>query len=510
MTVHVPTAEQSTEPAAAAHTPDWVKRAVFYQIFPDRFARGAHTQHVPGIRFKPWGADPAEQGFQGGDLYGVAEQLDYLKQLGITALYLCPIFASASNHRYHTYDYLQVDPLLGGNDALRHLLDQAHAREMKVVLDGVFNHASRGFWAFHHILEVGGDSPYIDWFTVHDWPLNPYPKTATEASNYAAWWDLAALPKFNIQNPGVRDYLLRVAKYWVDFGIDGWRLDVPDEIKDGAFWQEFRRVVKGANPNAYIVGEIWHEATDWLRGDRFDAVMNYVFSRAALGFFGARTLRAGYRPGNFELAPLDAAQLARRVEHLLSIHPWEVTQAQLNLIDSHDTARALWIVKDDESALRLCLLFQMTMPGAPCIYYGTEIGMTGGPDPDCRGAFPWDEADWNQGLLAHTRRATALRHAHPALSLGGYRLLYQQKGVFGFQRDFGGESVVVLMNSNTQDATATVAPLDAPAEGNGAAVPPAGTLYRDVWGSSGAYRLQGGKLARVRIPARDAAVLVRQ
>ena len=368
----------------AAHTPDWVKNAIFYQIFPDRFARSPRAPQLPGVTFKEWGTPPEEQGFQGGDLYGVIDKLDHLQALGVNAIYLCPIFASASNHRYHTFDYMQVDPLLGGNQALRELLDAAHARNMYVVLDGVFNHASRGFWAFHHILECGGNSPYLDWFTVRDWPLRPYDHDAKRPANYDAWWDIPALPKFNIKNEGVRRYLLDVARYWIDFGIDGWRLDVPEEIDDVAFWRAFRKTVKEGNPEAYIVGEIWHEAKDWLKGDRFDAVMNYVFSRLALGFFGGKTLNTEYKPGGYTLVELDGRDMAAGVHHMYSLYSWEVAQSQLNLLDSHDTARTLWTVGGDESALRLCTLFQMTMPGAPCIYYGDEIGMTGATDPFSR------------------------------------------------------------------------------------------------------------------------------
>ena len=213
-------------------TPDWVKHAIFYQIFPDRFARSPRTEQRRGLQFKPWGSPPEEQGYQGGDLRGIVDKLDYLQALGINALYLNPIFSSAANHRYHTFDYFTVDPLLGGNDALRELLDEAHARDMRVVLDGVFNHASRGFWPFHHILENGGNSPYIDWFTINGWPLRPYIHDAGNPHNYEGWWDMAALPKLNTNNPGVRDYLMEVARYWIDFGIDGWRLDVPAEIDD--------------------------------------------------------------------------------------------------------------------------------------------------------------------------------------------------------------------------------------------------------------------------------------
>ncbi len=486
-------------------TPDWVKRAVFYQIFPDRFARSARTPHPRGIQFMPWGSDPALQGFQGGDLYGVAEKLNYLQDLGVTALYLNPIFASASNHRYHTFDYMTVDPLLGGNVALRELLDEAHARNMNVVLDGVFNHASRGFWPFHHVLETGGDSPYIDWFTVNGWPLNPYPRSPHEETNYAAWWDLAALPKLNVANPGVRDYLLEVSRYWIDFGIDGWRLDVPEEIDDVDFWHAFRATVKAANPNAYIVGEIWHDGTAWLQGDRFDAVMNYVFSRAAISYFGASTLRADYRPGGYELAPSSGKQFSKRVERMLALHHPQVTHAQLNLLDSHDTARLPWIVGEDESAVRLCILFQMTMPGAPCLYYGTEVGMTGGHDPDCRAAFPWDEQElWNHDLRAFVQRVIALRHAHEALSLGSYQTLYADRTIFAYQRDSVGESAVVIFNAGEEPAQIAIKPAATPA----VAKPTEGAVYHELLEGAQNVAIRHGELGPVMVPARGAVVLV--
>ncbi len=477
------------------HTPDWVKHAVFYQIFPDRFARSTRTEHPRGITFQPWGSPPTRHGFQGGDLRGIVDRLDYLQDLGITALYLNPIFASASNHRYHTYDYFQVDPLLGGNDALRELLDAAHARAMRVVLDGVFNHTGRGFWAFHHILENGADSPYADWFHINGYPLRPYPQP-DETPNYTAWWGLPALPKFNTGNPGVRDYIFSVAKFWVDFGIDGWRLDVPDEIDDDDFWREFRRVVKTANPDAYIVGEIWKPAQRWLQGDQFDAVMNYIFSRAALGFFGAETIRTDNRPGGYAFAPLTVAAFAAEIDRMHNLYDWEINHTQLNLLGSHDTARTLWQVGEDESALRLCTLFQMTMPGAPCIYYGDEIGLTGGDDPACRGAFPWSASDtWHTDLRDYFRRAIALRHAHPALRTGHYRPLFAAAGVFAFERTLDGQRLVAAFNSATHPQTVSL-PVDAPD----------GTAFGAVWGA-GNYRASAGKLPQVVIPAREAVVL---
>ncbi len=483
----------------AVTTPEWVKHAVFYQIFPDRFSRSPRLHHRPGIQLQPWGNPPEKQGFQGGDLLGIVDKLDYLQELGITALYLNPVFTSASNHRYHTYDYLAIDPLLGGAAALRELLDAAHACGMHVVLDAVFNHASRGFWPFHHVLENGGDSPYVDWFYIQDWPLHPYPPDDQTSLNYEAWWGLAALPKLNVSNPGVRDYLLEVAQYWIDFGADGWRLDVPEEIDDALFWQDFRAVVKHANPDAYLVGEIWHDARTWLLGDRFDAVMNYVFSRTALGFFGAETLRIDYKPGGFPLVPLDEKEFAKVVQHMHSVYDWKVVQSQLNLIDSHDTARALWIVDGDLSALRLCVLFQMTMPGAPCIYYGDEIGMTGATDPYCRAAFPWqDERRWNLDLLAFYRRAVAMRHQYPVLRTGSVTTVYAAQGVYGCMRQAGTQGAVVLFNTGTQPVRVSLDNLDPKWNGS---------EFVGVW-NHGRHVVQDGNLQDIMAPARDALVLV--
>ena len=491
------------------YTPDWVKHAVFYQIFPDRFARSLESidpesarqesNLVRGIAFKPWGSPPEEQGYQGGDLLGIVEKLDYLQELGINALYLNPIFSSASNHRYHTYDYFEVDPLLGGNDGLRTLLDAAHARNMRVVLDAVYNHASRGFWAFHHVLENGPESPYVDWFHIHGWPLNPYHPDEHRPLNYEAWWGLPALPKFNVSNPGVRAYLLEVSRFWIDFGIDGWRMDVPEEINDPDFWRDFRTVVKSANPEAYIVGEIWNEAHDWLQGDRFDAVMNYVLSRAALGFFGKETLRTDYEPGGHRLQPLSAQKFAGAVEHNLYTYDWQITLAQLNLVDSHDTARILWMVDGDESALRLLVLFQMTMPGAPCVYYGDEVGMTGANDPYCRGAFPWHQPDtWNQTLLADYRRAIGLRHQYAALRVGAFQTLHAEDDLYAFSRKWNDELVIVVFNIGTQSRALTVANVESPHSH---------ATFVDVW-HGGRYQMVDSQIPNVQVPARNATILV--
>jgi len=433
-------------------TPDWVKDAVFYQIFPDRFARSSKVPKSSNLQ--AWGAEPHPQEYQGGDLLGVVERLDYLSELGVSALYFCPVFQSACNHRYHTHDYYKVDPMLGGNAALTELLEQAHARGMKVILDGVFNHASRGFFQFSDLLENGPHSAYTDWFHVQDYPLRPY-HGAEFDSNYLGWWGNRALPKFNTDTPAVREYLWSVGEYWIRQGVDGWRLDVPNEIDDDVFWQEFRRRVKTANPEAYIVGEIWEDATRWLRGDQFDAVMNYPFTRPTIGYFGASSLQPGtfLETGYKRIPPLSSLEFGQRITEISKLHPRAISEAQLNLLGSHDTPRFRTVTGEDESAYRLATLFQMTYVGAPCIYYGDEIGLSGGPDPDCRRAFPWDQPEtWNLETLEYTRRLAHARKASVALRRGDFKVLGAEGDTLIFERTFENSRAYVLFNVGTLSA----------------------------------------------------------
>jgi cyclomaltodextrinase len=475
-------------------TPEWVKDAVFYQIFPDRFARSDQVPKPSNL--EPWDSPPTEYGFKGGDLLGIVEHLEYLQHLGINAIYLNPIFQSAANHRYHTYDYYTVDPILGGDAALRTLLDEAHQRGMHIVLDGVFNHASRGFFQFNHILENGAASPYLDWFIINGWPLYAY--DSGRKPNYAAWWGLRALPKFNVDTPAVREFLLGVAVHWIEQGIDGWRLDVPGEIKDDEFWREFRRRVKAANPEAYIVGEIWQDGRHWLQGDQFDAVMNYLFTKACLSFFIGRNLNralssgVGYSP----IEPLTAEGFASAIADLLALYPPQVTQAQFNLLGSHDTARFLSLARGDESALRMAILFMMCYPGAPCIYYGDEVGMLGGKDPDCRRTFPWDEGRWNRGLLEYVKQCIALRNAHPALRRGEFKSLFAHGKVYAFGRRLAGETLIAVFNTAAEPWE-----MDLPVGGYLSD----GAVLHGAWGE-GTATVQGGRLGGLVVPARTGSV----
>ncbi len=477
-------------------TPEWVHHAVFYQIFPDRFA--SSKQVIKPNNLERWDTPPTPYGFKGGDLMGVLEKLDYLQDLGVTALYFTPIFSSASNHRYHTHDYLQVDPLLGGRPAFDQLLKEAHRRGMRIVLDGVFNHASRGFFQFNHILEVGPQSPYLDWFKVKGFPLHAY----EGRPNYECWWSLAALPTFNHANPQVQNFIYDVARYWIDQGIDGWRLDVPFEIKVEGFWQKFREVVKAANPEAYITGEIPWDATQWLQGDQFDGVMNYLMAYPCWSFFGGEKLNTdlvGHWQGHDEASFVkDATGFGRVVTSLLSKYPRPAVLAQMNLLDSHDTARFLSLT-GSKAALRMATLFQMTYPGAPCIYYGNEVGMEGKKDPDCRRTFNWNERSWDHELRAFFKDCIRLRSAHRALRDGEWRLLHAANGVVAYLREFEGDQVIVVLNNTDQTYPLDIITGPAVAEGS---------IFADAF-KPGVAKVENGHLTGLAVPPRTGTALTK-
>jgi glycosidase len=416
--------------------PDWVQDAIFYQIFPDRFRNGDPLNDPSNVH--PWGAKPTIWHYQGGDLAGIIHSLDYLLDLGVTAIYLNPIFESTANHRYHTTDYFKIDPRLGGMDTFKRLLETAHQNGLRVILDGVFNHSGRGFFAFSDVLENGGNSAYQDWYHIDRFPLNAF--TSGRAKNYEAWWAIKALPKFNTDNPEVRQFLFSVARYWVEQGIDGWRLDVPAEIDDDGFWSEFRGAVKTANPEAYIVGEHWTYDSRWVGDNHFDGLMNYPFRDAVLAMLRAE---------------IHLHEFTERIETAIKVYPVEHLNAMYVPLGSHDTTRLLTKVGGDVNKARLALLMQFAYPGAPAVYYGDEIGMQGGKDPDNRCAFQWDESEWNIEIRDWVRRLITVRKASPALRRGVYQrlLVNETKSVFAFTRAVERETVLVAFNlsPDTQD-----------------------------------------------------------
>jgi len=414
--------------------PYWVADSIFYQIFPDRFANGNPLINPPNVQ--PWGAQPTNFDFQGGDLRGIMQHFDYLLDLGINAIYLNPIFQSASNHRYNTFDYYKIDPKLGNKKDFQRLLDLAHRNNIRVIIDGVFNHCGRGFFAFNDILENENHSPYKDWFHIKSYPLDAY--TPGEAINYSAWWQLKSLPKFNTNNPLVRQYLFDVAKYWIEQGVDGWRLDVPNEIDDDPFWQEFRHVVTTANKDAYLLGEIWTIDPRWANDKHFDGLMNYPLREAIL-----RILHSG---------TLEISQFATKVETLLTAYPTENINSMYNPLGSHDTERLFTKVECDTQKAKLAFLFQFAYPGAPAIYYGDEVGLQGGKDPDCRRAFPWDQSSWNLELFYWVKTLVSLRNRFPAIRKGNFTSVYSDdsSGYYVFSRRFGDEQIVVAINVSNQ------------------------------------------------------------
>jgi cyclomaltodextrinase / maltogenic alpha-amylase / neopullulanase len=437
---------------------EWISDAIFYQIFPDRFANGDPGNDPANVQ--PWGAPPTRHGFQGGDLRGITQKMDYLLDLGINALYLNPIFLSPSNHRYDTVDYLRIDPKLGDLEDFHALIETAHRNNIRVILDGVFNHCGRGFFAFSDILENEAESPYTGWYHIHRYPLRAY--EPGKARNYSAWWGFKSLPKFNTNNPAVRRYLLNVSRYWIEQGADGWRLDVPNEIDDDSFWAEFREVVYQANPQAYTLGEIWEVWPRWANDTHFDGLMNYPVQRALMAYVNGQ---------------ITTSEFAGKVESLLTTYPRENVYAMYNLLGSHDVERILTQFGYNADKVRLAMLFQFAYPGAPAIYYGDEVGVTGGRDPDCRRAFPWDESQWNTGLRAWAQKLITVRKSSQALRRGEYTPLVSEEGstAYAFARTTAEECVVIALNP-----TGSPVEIDIPVHSLGIAD---GSLLKDVLGN---------------------------
>jgi glycosidase len=445
--------------------PDWARGAVIYQIFPDRFANGDPENDPDGI--VPWGEPPHWLRFQGGDLDGVVQRLDHIERLGVDVLYLNPIFVSPSTHGYDTIDYRNVDDRFGGNDALRRLVAAVHERGLRIILDVSFNHVHPRFFAFADVVEKGGASPYSDWFVVAEHPLRirhrPHlterlsrdpdgyreyvSRLAAQTGipveeidddgplsepTYEAWYGVATMPRLDVGNPDARAYVLEVATSWLEeFDIDGWRMDVARYVDDD-LWPELRRAVREVRPDAYLLCEVMGDAGRWLEGDAFDGTMNYTFRDLAVRFFAERSL--------------DGERLVAGLTRMLAGYPVAAIDASQNLLSSHDRPRFLHLCRGDLGRLHAATIFQMTMPGAPGIYYGDEVGMTGGDDPGSRGTFPWDdEGAWDRRQLAITAELGALRRRQPALRHGDWTPLWREGNGLAYLRTHERERVVVAL-----------------------------------------------------------------
>jgi len=411
-------------------TPDWVRDAVFYQIFPDRFRRGDHGNgmHDPC----QWGEIPTRTSLFGGDLAGIAEKLDYLQWLGVNALYLTPVFAAPSNHKYDTVDYFTVDPTFGGNDALRVLVDAVHARGMRIVLDGVFNHCSDRHPFFLDAISNGRASLYWDWFTIDGHTVQSKPEP-----NYECWAGVRTMPEWNHKNPDVEGYLLSVVRHWIsEYAIDGWRLDTVEYLPPD-FVRRIRQVARDADPQVYVVGEAMGIAAAWFKHDAIDGVMHYRLRDGLIHFLVTRDW--------------SAETFAGFARSLWRSYPRENGFSCYTLIGSHDKPRFLTLAGGDKRRLLLAAAFLFSYPGAPAIYYGDEIGMEGGDDPDCRRAFPWDESIWDKDLQDELRTLVGLRNLHPALRRGEPRFLQSSGQYLVLSRILPEEEIVLALNAGEQE-----------------------------------------------------------
>ena len=419
----------------ALQAPEWASNICWYQIFPDRFFNGDHSITPKDAECWETGT-PKYRNFFGGDLRGIIEKLPYLQELGVTGIYMTPVFLSPSNHKYDIQDYFAIDPHFGDKETLKELVSKAHSMGMKVMLDAVFNHigSQHAFW--QDVLKNQENSKYAGYFHIHSFPvLEQYP--SRDALNYDAFAFVPAMPKWNTENPDARKYLIDAAIYWIkECDIDGWRLDVSDEVSFD-FWREFRDAIAECKPDFYVLGEIWHDPSKWLNGKYFDAVMNYPLGRVIHDMFVTKTIG----PDTFNQA------LVAKLMKFSDLH----NRVQFNLLDSHDTARVLWETDGDKLALKNAFLFMMLMKGAPCIYYGTEVGMEGGGDPDCRRPMVWDAKKQDLALAEFFKRLIALRKQNNTL-VQHANMSYQRDGTLcRWTLSDGGNALRIIYNAGDEN-----------------------------------------------------------
>ncbi len=348
---------------------EWLNNAVFYQIFVDRFAKGSEKDE--SYINAAWGDIPTPKSFFGGDLDGVRRKLDYVKSLGVNAIYLNPIFKSPSNHKYDIVDYYEIDEMFGGKEAFARLVRECHEKGIRVMLDAVFNHVSEEFYPFQQVLAHGRESEYFDWFIINGDAISP------ERDNFDCFAACKYMPKLNTNNPDVQSYLIDVAKHYViEYDIDGWRLDVADEVSHD-FWRQMRKKIKSVKPDAVLIGENWHNSESFLQGDQFDSIMNYGVTKAFLDFFARESI--------------DEGGFANALNSQLMRYTDTTNNMMFNLLDCHDTHRFYSEVGCDRRRLMHALLTLVFLPGSINLYYGTEILTEGGYDPDSRRTFDWNK-----------------------------------------------------------------------------------------------------------------------
>lgn len=363
-------------PADVCTTPSWVNDTVWYQIFPERFCNGDPSIDPENV--KPWQSGKVGMhDFYGGDIKGIRDKIPYLKDLGITGIYLNPVFESTTNHKYNTRNYKLVDPHFGTNEELRALVDEAHAAGIRVMLDAVFNHTGYDHPMWLDVLEKGQESKYAQWYMVNKWPIER--GRDTKDGRYYSFAFAEYMPKLNTNNPEVQDYLLDIIKFWIDtFDIDGLRFDVGNEVSH-SFLKAIRYMTKRVKSDFYLLGEIWHDSISWLLGDEYDSVMNYPLTTAIADFWVYKNR--------------DRQSFEYDINRCFTMYYSQVNDVLFNLLDSHDTNRLFDKCHKNIDIFYQQLAVLFTMPGSPCIYYGTEVALDGGYDPDCRRCMPWSDID---------------------------------------------------------------------------------------------------------------------
>lgn len=418
--------------------PEWVKKTVWYQIFPERFANG-DTSNDPSETL-PWrsGDHPTAESFYGGDLQGIIKHLDHFSQLGINGLYLTPIFKAPTNHKYDTQDYFEIDPHFGTKEDFKLLVEKAHAAGIRVMLDAVFNHIGDQSPQWQDVIANGRQSKYADWFHIHDFPVRYTPTDNfeyTADANYDTFAFTPHMPKLNTANPEVQDYLIDIATYWIkEFDIDGWRLDVANEV-DHHFWKKFRAATTAIKPDIYILGEIWTSAQSWLQGDEFSAVMNYAFTGSIVDFFAKQ-----------QISP---SQMVHKLNAQLMLNRDQTNQVMFNLLDSHDAPRILTVANNNKAIVKQMYTFMFLQQGTPDIYYGSEYAMTGHQDPDNRKPMVWQSDQQDATMYDFLKQLIQLRHDYQTVLSEG-TLSWEtddNKNIVGFTRQLGQTKIFAIFNA---------------------------------------------------------------
>lgn len=406
----------------------WLQESIIYQIFPDRFCNGNSVINPKNT--KPWGYPYVDYHSKfGGDIQGIIDKLDYLEDLGINVIYLTPIFKSSSNHKYNTEDYYTIDPEFGSNELVKELIDKCHKKNIKIIFDAVFNHSGDDFFAFKDVLINQKNSKYSDWYIINNFPVS------TEKINYYTFGNAHKnMPKLNTSNPEVTKYLLDVAKFWIkEYKIDGWRLDVCDEVSH-TFWKKFRDTIKSVNKDAIIIGEIMHEANNFLKGDQLDSIMNYPIKFACVDFFAKKNITA--------------REFLNILGQNRMLYMNSINKQLLNLIGSHDTARFLTECHDNIEKMKLAICFQFTYVGVPYIYYGDEIGLCGGEDPQNRKCMIWNEKFQNHDLLNFYKKMITIRKKHPTFVHGDFKEISGENNILSYSREYNNEKYIIIINNN--------------------------------------------------------------